>query len=239
MLFCSVCSRTGTHGERWHIMGACLFSVQMQVCLIGKSRTYPPAREGFMDEQRTRYINSRQGCPVSPPGQGLAPPVPGVAASSADRPDGHPDGHGGPDTGAGRAPEARATGLWLSGFHPREKAERVRNCAALPRDFIDQVVLQVARLLLGGKHMSTGSSQSGRSETWNRGGKCPHRPGHLLGFRQRLGLRHDRIGSVTSHLIPCVLKRRCEQTGCLQVHPEVPLDVLVTYRASAASRGSL
>lgn len=174
-----------------------------------------------MDEQRTRYIHSRQGCPASPPGQGPAPPVPGVATSSADRPDGHPDSHRVPDTGA--------AGLWLSGFHPREKAERVRNCAALPRDFTDHVVLQVAHLLLG-KQISTGSSQSRQSETWNRGGNRPHRPGCLLGFRQRLGLRYGQIESVRLCLIACILKRQCEQTGCLQAHPAVSLDVLVNVQ---------
>lgn len=124
----------------------------MQVCLIGKSRTYPPAGEASMDVQRTRYIHRRRGCP----------PAPGAAASSADRPDGCPDGHGTPDV--------QAEGLWLPGFRPREKAERLRNCATLPRDFVDQVVLQVADLLLGGKRLNPRSSPGGRLKAWNRGG---------------------------------------------------------------------
>ncbi|XP_026928007.1 probable tRNA (uracil-O(2)-)-methyltransferase isoform X2 [Acinonyx jubatus] len=52
----------------------------------------------------------------------------------------------------------------------REKAERVRNCAALPRDFIDQVVLQVGHLLLDAERPCAGSSPSGSLKAWNRGG---------------------------------------------------------------------
>lgn len=115
-----------------------------------------------MDVQRTQYIRRRQRCPGSPPGRAPAPPAPGAAASSADRPDGCPDGHG--------APDGQAEGVWLPGFRPREKAERVRNCAALPRHFVDQVVLQVADLLLGGKQLNPRSSPGGRLKAWNRGG---------------------------------------------------------------------
>ncbi|XP_023109200.2 probable tRNA (uracil-O(2)-)-methyltransferase isoform X2 [Felis catus] len=52
----------------------------------------------------------------------------------------------------------------------REKAERVRNCAALPRDFVDQVVLQVGHLLLDAERPCAGSSPSGSLRAWNRGG---------------------------------------------------------------------
>ncbi|XP_059236066.1 probable tRNA (uracil-O(2)-)-methyltransferase isoform X2 [Mustela nigripes] len=139
----------------------------LEVCLIGKSRTYPPAGEVSMDEQRTQYINSRRGRPVSPPSEVSVPLPPRATVGHA----GHPDGHQTLDTGAatGRA-EIRADQLWLSGFQPREKAERVRNCATLPRDFIDQVVLQVAHLLLNGEQLNTGSSSSSSSKAWNRGG---------------------------------------------------------------------
>ncbi|XP_059962487.1 probable tRNA (uracil-O(2)-)-methyltransferase isoform X2 [Mesoplodon densirostris] len=137
-----------------------------EVCLIGKSRTYPPAEEDSVDERRTRYINSRRGGPVSPPGQVPAPPPPGATAGGADG----PEGRGALVAGARHTPESPAEGLWLSGFHPREKAERVRNCAALPRDFIDRVVVQVANLLLGGKQLNTTSSQSRSVKAWNRGG---------------------------------------------------------------------
>ncbi|XP_044123810.1 probable tRNA (uracil-O(2)-)-methyltransferase isoform X5 [Neovison vison] len=139
----------------------------LEVCLIGKSRTYPPAGEVSMDEQRTQYINSRRGHPVSPPSEVSLPPPPRATVGHA----GHPDGQQALDTGAatGRA-EIQNDQLWLSGFQPREKAERVRNCATLPRDFIDQVVLQVAHLLLEGEQLNTGSASSSSSKAWNRGG---------------------------------------------------------------------
>lgn len=57
---------------------------------------------------------------------------------------------------------------WGAGFQPRDKIETVRNCAALPRDFVDGVVLQVANVLLG---MSADDSGGSSSRDWNRGGR--------------------------------------------------------------------
>uniref|UniRef100_A0A8C6E6R9 tRNA (uracil-O(2)-)-methyltransferase n=1 Tax=Moschus moschiferus TaxID=68415 RepID=A0A8C6E6R9_MOSMO len=155
----------------FHVEEDCLrIPSTKRVCLIGKSRTYPPAREASMDEERTCYINSRQGHPGSPCSGSPAPPPPGAAPSSAPGPEGHraldaQPGHtveaGASQQGAG----APAEGRWLSGFYPREKAERLRNCAALPREFVDRVVLQVAHLLLG-----KGSPAGGSAQAWNRGG---------------------------------------------------------------------
>lgn len=127
-----------------------------------------------MDEQRTRYLHSRQSHPQSLDGEGHAPSAPQAAAHDA----GHQNSHRTIAAGAESMPDglaaegraAPATGLWIPGFCPRAKAERVRNCAALPRDFIDQVVLQVANLLLDGKKLNTKSSEDGSLKTWNEGG---------------------------------------------------------------------
>lgn len=121
-----------------------------------------------MDEQRTRYLHSRRGRPQSPP-------PPQTAAHDAGRQDSHRTLDAGAeilpeDLSAERGTGAPATGLWVPGFCPREKAERVRNCAALPRDFVDQVVLQVASLLLDRKKFNTGDSEDGDLKTWNGGG---------------------------------------------------------------------
>lgn len=148
----------------FHVEEDCLrIPSTKRVCLIGKSRTYPPADEVAVDERRTQYIHSRRGLPV-----GEHPsPAPQATASSAD----HPEGKRALGTGAQCDLEAPTPecGLWLPGFQPREKAERVRNCATLPRDFIDQVVLQVANLLLGRKKLNAGSPQGETSKTWNGG----------------------------------------------------------------------
>lgn len=128
-----------------------------------------------MDEQRTRYLHSRQGHPQSPHGGEHAPSAPQTAAHDAGLQDSHRAFDAEAECvleglAAGRAAGAPAPGLWMPGFCPREKAERVRNCAALPRDFIDQVVLQVANLLLDGKKCNTGNSDAGNLKTWNGGG---------------------------------------------------------------------
>ncbi|XP_061001401.1 probable tRNA (uracil-O(2)-)-methyltransferase isoform X2 [Dama dama] len=153
----------------FHVEEDCLrIPSTKRVCLIGKSRTYPPTREASVDEERTRYINSRRGRPGSPCSGGPAPPPPGAAPGSAPG----LEGPGALDAQPGHAAEAGADqqglrapaeGLWLSGFHPREKAERLRNCAALPQEFVDRVVLQVAHLLLGR------SPAGGSAQAWNRG----------------------------------------------------------------------
>ncbi|KAK1346086.1 hypothetical protein QTO34_008555 [Cnephaeus nilssonii] len=149
----------------FHVEEDCLrIPSTKRVCLLGRSRTYPPAAEALADQQRTQYISSRGGCPAGRPAPGPAPaPAPLRAeAGSVDRcPHGPPDGPG--------ALEAGAEGRWLPGFHPRDRAERVRNCTALPREFVDRVVLQVANLLLGGEQLSPGSPPSGSPQTWNRG----------------------------------------------------------------------
>lgn len=105
------------------------FCFSLQVCLIGRTRTYPSEEEVDIDEQRTQYIHSRKGCPT-------------------------------PDTALDTA------GRWLSGFQPREKVERVRNGATLPRELTERVVLQVAQLLL--------DRAQGHSTAWNPGGKYLH-----------------------------------------------------------------
>ncbi|XP_049997124.1 probable tRNA (uracil-O(2)-)-methyltransferase isoform X1 [Alexandromys fortis] len=159
----------------FHMQEDCLrIPSTKRVCLIGKSRTYLPSSEVWMDEQRTRYLHSRQGHSQCPPGEGYTPSAPQAAAHDADPQDNHRTCDAGaecmPDALAAEGEVAPATGLWMPGFCPREKAERVRNCAALPRDFIDQVVLQVANLLLDGKNLTTGSSEDGSLKTWNEGG---------------------------------------------------------------------
>ncbi|XP_076992411.1 putative tRNA (uracil-O(2)-)-methyltransferase isoform X2 [Tamandua tetradactyla] len=139
----------------WDMYGP---QTQLEVCLIGKSRTYLPAAEVSIDAQRSQYIKGRQGCPESPPGEDSSWALCRAAAPTAAPRDHHRA------QGAQHEDVPGADGLWLSGFRPRERADPVRNCAALPRDFIDRVVLQVANLLLGG------APPDGSLRTWNPGG---------------------------------------------------------------------
>ncbi|XP_072542951.1 probable tRNA (uracil-O(2)-)-methyltransferase [Salminus brasiliensis] len=101
-----------------------------RVCLIGKSRSYEEPEEEQADVRRADYIRGRQVSYTS------STDVPQKDHSRHNR---HGDGQ-----------EISAPGSdWGNGFQPREKIETVRNCAALPRDLIDAVVLKVARALLG------------------------------------------------------------------------------------------
>lgn len=54
----------------------------------------------------------------------------------------------------------------MSGFLPRGK-EQMRNCTALPHDFVDKVVLKVVQLLLN----ESKGSPPGNTTPWNRGGE--------------------------------------------------------------------
>lgn len=115
----------------------------LQVCLLGKSRSYQPPDEAVSERRRTHFIQSRQ------------------PSSGVQRSDIRTDGdccHGNTNR------EDTSGGTWGAGFQPRDKVERVRNCAALPRDFIDKVVLRVANALLE----KTGG---GSCSDWNQGGK--------------------------------------------------------------------
>ncbi|XP_046905134.1 probable tRNA (uracil-O(2)-)-methyltransferase [Hypomesus transpacificus] len=118
-----------------------------RVCLVGKSRTYERSDEHQAEEHRTLYIQSRQARSGTL-GQG--------SNARGEMENGHDDSE------ACRSHDND----WGSGFQPRERVETVRNCAALPRDFIDGVVLRVANALLG----LTKDEDGGVPVAWNRGG---------------------------------------------------------------------
>ena len=114
---------------------------------MGKSRTYESSGEQQAEERRTQYIQGRQARSGT---QGQGSNAKGEVEKGHD------------DSEACRSHDND----WGSGFQPRERVETVRNCAALPRDFIDGVVLRVANALLG----LTKDEDGGVPDTWNRGG---------------------------------------------------------------------
>ncbi|KAK3546453.1 hypothetical protein QTP70_026306 [Hemibagrus guttatus] len=124
-----------------------------RVCLIGKSRRYEQAEEEFADVKRTDYIRGRQA---------LIPTVVTQKIHSGSHQ--HRDGQ----------EMAKAACDWGKGFQPREKIETVRNCAALPRDFVDGVVLKVAMALLGLAGEKTEEEKEDKigkeRSKWNAGG---------------------------------------------------------------------
>ncbi|NWX81793.1 TRM44 methyltransferase, partial [Nothoprocta ornata] len=145
----------------FHVEEDCLrIPSTKRVCLIGKNRTYSPVQHAVIDRQITQYIHNRQPC----------------ALDSRDRKTGfnHNDGSDNvckeADTES-PGDEAETTGrVWMPGFQPREKEEQVRNCATLPRDFVDDVVLSVANLLLNAtQEKSCGSTDSVSTNSWNQG----------------------------------------------------------------------
>ncbi|NXN12855.1 TRM44 methyltransferase, partial [Indicator maculatus] len=154
-----------------------------RVSFVGKTRTYPPPEHALIDEQITQYINTRQtrdtrvGVNYSDHSDGLCK----EAASEL------------PEKEAGSAGT-----VWLPGFQPREKAEQVRNCASLPRDFVDDVVLSVANLLLSAAPQNSSPSvQGGSTAAWNQG--------------ESLSLKE-----VAEHLTKETLKRLKSEYGGLQ-----------------------
>ncbi|XP_034532640.1 probable tRNA (uracil-O(2)-)-methyltransferase [Notolabrus celidotus] len=116
-----------------------------RVCLVGKSRNYEQPHEAEAEQRRAHYVQSRQAA------SGVTVQVSNIGS----------DGHCCLGNGEnGRTPWSS----WGAGFQPRDRVETVRNCAALPRDFVDGVVLQVANALLGMTEDDGGESD------WNRGG---------------------------------------------------------------------
>lgn len=111
-----------------------------RVCLVGTSRSYRLSEETEAEQRRAHYIRSRQTGP-------------GVTVQRSDTGNDGDRCHG----------NAAGDGTWGAGFQPRDKVEAVRNCAALPRDLVDGVVLRVAGALLGMAENDGGVS-------WNGGG---------------------------------------------------------------------
>ncbi|TKS92747.1 putative tRNA (uracil-O(2)-)-methyltransferase [Collichthys lucidus] len=116
-----------------------------RVCLVGKSRNYQLPAEADAEQRRAHYVESRQA---------------GSGVQGSDVRNDVDCFHGNKDTD--RTPGSS----WGAGFQPRERVETVRNCAALPRDFVDGFVLRVANVLLG----MTEDDDGGSSSEWNRGG---------------------------------------------------------------------
>ncbi|MEQ2281425.1 hypothetical protein AMECASPLE_030145 [Ameca splendens] len=119
-------------------------SASRQVCLVGTSRSYKQSDEAEFEQRRACYIRSRQTSA-------------GAAVQSSGVGKNRDCCHGSTDC------EGTSGTTWEGGFRPRSGVEAVRNCAALPRDFVDGIVLKVADTLLG---MSEGTPLG----AWNKGG---------------------------------------------------------------------
>ncbi|NXI43793.1 TRM44 methyltransferase, partial [Galbula dea] len=156
----------------FHVEEDCLrIPSTKRVCLIGRNRSYPPTESALLDQQITQYVDNRQTC------AGLTCAT-RVGFNQKDHSDGvfnqkdHSDSVCKEEAGS-KLPEneteAAAT-VWMPGFQPRAKVEQVRNCASLPRDFVDDVVLKVANLLLNTTPQKSSSNMhGGNMTTWNQG----------------------------------------------------------------------
>uniref|UniRef100_A0A8D2L0A9 tRNA (uracil-O(2)-)-methyltransferase n=1 Tax=Varanus komodoensis TaxID=61221 RepID=A0A8D2L0A9_VARKO len=130
-----------------------------RVCLIGKSRSYLATQDSTVDEQRARYISSRQSCRT-------------VAAADKMDEQYQNDSYSTVSDVSGTKADKEVSqktdmeNVLISGFLPRGK-EQVRNCTALPQKFVEKVVLKVAKLLL----CEVEENPHGNSSTWRRGGE--------------------------------------------------------------------
>ncbi|NXU49427.1 TRM44 methyltransferase, partial [Turnix velox] len=138
----------------FHVEEDCLrIPSTKRVCLIGKSRTYPPSEHALVDKQITEFINSRQTCASLTSKRG-------VGFNHKDHSEPLED-----------ETETETAGtVWMPGFQPREKVEQIRNCASLPRDFVEKVVLRVANLLLNAAPQKPCPDvPGGNVNIWNQG----------------------------------------------------------------------
>lgn len=108
----------------------------------------------MIEEQRNYYIRGRRALFASS----------GVGGTCASQ-----GGQDGPNNYENGQDISSSGSDWGKGFQPREKIEIVRNCAALPRDFVDAVVLKVAKYLLSLTERNTENSEW--CDMWNTGGK--------------------------------------------------------------------
>ncbi|XP_072112043.1 probable tRNA (uracil-O(2)-)-methyltransferase isoform X1 [Mobula birostris] len=139
-----------------------------RVCLIGNQRTYPEFNEERLDKERTLYIRERY--PLRTEDNHFSEAIPLFT---------HDVSHCSNvehsvvlDTKA--EDDSFASSKWLAGFQPREKVQKIRNCASLPRDFTDCVVLQVAKALLKTNQDPCANGDVEYSTAyWNKGGSLP------------------------------------------------------------------
>ncbi|KAG7461868.1 hypothetical protein MATL_G00195690 [Megalops atlanticus] len=127
-----------------------------RVCLIGKTRNYERSGEARMDELRTQYIQKRLSCPAAISKREATAGGAGADSSECR------------DRGEGELSEEvhlNSGRDWGEGFQPRDKVEPTRNCASLPRGFIDSVVLRVGQALLG-----LSPEEPRGKDSWNQGG---------------------------------------------------------------------
>ncbi|XP_006629745.2 probable tRNA (uracil-O(2)-)-methyltransferase [Lepisosteus oculatus] len=138
-----------------------------RVCLIGKTRNYDCSQEALVDDQRTQYIKKRLACQaMANHGKSAGETTHLQATVDCLNVTTHMDDVA-KEINHDTDKQVCATGNWAAGFQPREKIECVRNCAHLPRELIDKVVLQVANALLG---LKTEDGQRCNNNTWNSGG---------------------------------------------------------------------
>ncbi|XP_078069622.1 putative tRNA (uracil-O(2)-)-methyltransferase isoform X2 [Mustelus asterias] len=141
-----------------------------RVCLIGSQRTYSLSGEEQLDEERTQYIRERY-CTGNNTSCGEVKDT--ASLFTCDIMDcSNVDDVMVQETSV--ETDFFVSNKWVAGFKPREKVEKVRNCAALPRDFVDDIVLQVAKALLkANQDKSEHSSDEDSTGHWNKGGSLP------------------------------------------------------------------
>ncbi|XP_058638938.1 probable tRNA (uracil-O(2)-)-methyltransferase isoform X2 [Onychostoma macrolepis] len=123
-----------------------------RVCIIGKGRKYREAEEALVEKHRSDYIRRREALFIN---SGVSM---NVNQSGHYRSNHNDDGQN----------ISTPANDWVNGFQPREKTETIRNCTALPRDLVNEVVLRVAKALLSLTESNTESSNCG--DAWNTGG---------------------------------------------------------------------
>ncbi|XP_071755120.1 putative tRNA (uracil-O(2)-)-methyltransferase [Centroberyx gerrardi] len=148
-----------------------------RVCLVGKSRTYQLSDEAQAEHRRARYVQSRQ----TPSG---------VTAQGSEVKNDGDSCHDNTDT------DRTSGNDWGAGFQPRDRVETVRNCAALPRDFVDGVVLRVANVLL----RMTKDEDGGSPSAWNQGGSLSVREVAELLEQETLQLLKKECGGLQTLL---------------------------------------
>ncbi|XP_039607553.1 probable tRNA (uracil-O(2)-)-methyltransferase isoform X1 [Polypterus senegalus] len=206
----------------FHVEEDCLrIPSTKRVCLIGKSRTYEMTREQHVEEGRKEYINSRwrsssnnitaENEPANKAQLGCK--VPNSCIHNVPMNEISP---------------SCVTQDWVTGFQAREKVEQTRNCASLPRAFIDEVVLKVAKKLLDLNKEQT--NEEGKT-SWNRGGSLTVREiAELLDQHTLQTLKNECGGLQTllknNHQVFQVLKGRVqlrdwrEEAGMNRIKPD-------------------
>lgn len=153
----------------------------LQVCFIGRSRTYLEETEAEADSQRKEFIEERCKSQSKQSGSGLVKKRPCDPATpescdctleaGTNQETVNACCHGDASSVANGMAASSTPDIapWAENFQPRERVEKTRNCVSLDNELKDRMIRTVFEALIHAADSETIVAEDGGE--WNKGGK--------------------------------------------------------------------